>query len=219
MRPLTRFPVTADSTRGGGLADLDGDGDLDLVIANSRGEPVAIYFNNGRGVFAAGEFGMTPLPDETIAGFELVDLDEDGDLDVYLPNAGALRNRPRLPGRARSLLPQQRPRPVSRSAHESHFLRPPIPRPTRRSATSMAMAISISSSGIPERTVASGSSSITRAPAACAASAQSSRHFSTRFSRYRRSAALRARVRAVENWWRAASPFPRRSSSSPIAAG
>lgn len=85
-----RFPVTADSTRGGGLADLDRDGDLDLVTGNSRGEPAVIFFNDGRGVFVAGDFGMSPLPDETIAGLELVDLDLDGDLDVYLPNAGAL---------------------------------------------------------------------------------------------------------------------------------
>ena len=85
-----RFPVTADSTRAGGLADLDRDGDLDLVTGNSRAEPAAIYFNDGRGVFVAVDFGMTPRPDETIAGLELVDLDGDGDLDVYLSNAGAL---------------------------------------------------------------------------------------------------------------------------------
>jgi len=85
-----RFPETDDSTRAGGLADLDRDGDLDLVTGNSRGEAAAIYFNDGRGVFVAGDFGMTPRPDETIAGLELVDLDGDGDLDVYLSNAGAL---------------------------------------------------------------------------------------------------------------------------------
>src|SRR2546430_13542312 len=86
---LARFPVTSDSSRGGGLADLDGDGDLDLVVGNSRNQPVALYLNDGAGVFTAADFGMTPLVDETDAGLELVDLDRDGDLDVYLPNAGA----------------------------------------------------------------------------------------------------------------------------------
>ena len=85
-----RFPVTTDTTRAGGLADLDGDGDLDLVVGNSRGEAAALYFNDGGGTFARGDLGMTPLPNETIAGLELVDLDADGDLDVYLSNAGQL---------------------------------------------------------------------------------------------------------------------------------
>jgi VCBS repeat protein len=84
----TRFPVTSDSSRGGGLADLDGDRDLDLVVANSRNEPVALYTNK-RGVFTARDFGAIPGMNETNTGLELVDLDEDGDLDVYVPNAGA----------------------------------------------------------------------------------------------------------------------------------
>jgi hypothetical protein len=83
-----RFPVTADASRGGGLADLDRDGDLDLVVANSRNEPIALYLN-ADGIFTPDEFGAVPAADQTDAGLELVDLDEDGDLDVYVPNAGA----------------------------------------------------------------------------------------------------------------------------------
>jgi hypothetical protein len=85
-----RFPATTDTSRGGGLADLDGDGDLDLVVANSRNEPVALYRNSG-GRFVAASFGISPGEGETLTGLELVDLDGDGDLDVYLPNAGPFR--------------------------------------------------------------------------------------------------------------------------------
>jgi len=85
-----RFPVTSDTTRAGGLADLDGDGDLDLVVGNSQNEPAALYFNHD-GVFEAGDLGMIPGLNETIAGLELVDLDQDGDLDVYLSNAGGFQ--------------------------------------------------------------------------------------------------------------------------------
>ena len=83
-----RFPVRADTSRGGGLADLDADGDPDLVVANSRNEPIALYINEG-GVFEPEDFGATPGIDETNTGLELVDLDGNGTLDVYVPNAGA----------------------------------------------------------------------------------------------------------------------------------
>ena len=57
------------------------------MTGNSRGEAAAVYFN-AAGVFTLGVFGMTPLPNETISGLEVTDLDGDGDLDVYLANAG-----------------------------------------------------------------------------------------------------------------------------------
>ena len=76
------------STRGGGLADLDGDGDLDLIVANSRGQAVEYYVNDGHGFFTAAPFAYRPEASDTITGLVLVDLDRDGDLDVYLPDAG-----------------------------------------------------------------------------------------------------------------------------------
>jgi hypothetical protein len=84
-----RFPVTTDSSRGGGLSDVDDDGDLDLLVGNSRNEAVAYYKNDGCGHFQIATFGHIPGTGETIAGLILVDLDDDGDDDVYLPNAGA----------------------------------------------------------------------------------------------------------------------------------
>ena len=103
----TRFPVTADSSRGGGLADLDGDGDLDLVVANSRNEPVALYLNTRRRVHGQ-RLRRAPLARR----------------DRRRPGAGRprrrrrpgrvraqrrrLHRRPRLRRRARPLLPQQR---------------------------------------------------------------------------------------------------------------
>ncbi len=63
------------------LGDLDGDGDLDAFVANGqRGEDEsAVWFNDGRGTFTAGEqplgYGM---------GVNLGDLDGDDDLDAFI---------------------------------------------------------------------------------------------------------------------------------------
>jgi hypothetical protein len=87
--PLVDLTVpNVSSTRGGGLADLDGDDDLDLIVANSRGQGVEYYENDGSGVFTPTAFAYTPGANDTVTGLLLVDLDNDGDLDVYLPDAG-----------------------------------------------------------------------------------------------------------------------------------
>ena len=59
--------------------DLDGDGDLDLVVGNEQASAVAVFRNNGAGVFQRlGEYPTGVYP----TGGAIVDLDRDGILDV-----------------------------------------------------------------------------------------------------------------------------------------
>jgi len=71
----------------GALADLDGDADLDLVVAN-RYAPNVRYENTGGGVFAPVTSG--PIPAAESFGsrdVEIADLDNDGDLEVVVANS------------------------------------------------------------------------------------------------------------------------------------
>jgi len=64
-------------------ADMDGDGDLDIVTGNAYGNSISVYFNDGAGglgqrqSYAAGGY---------VHGIALLDVDGDGDLDVAAPN-------------------------------------------------------------------------------------------------------------------------------------
>lgn len=83
-----RLPVLIDSTRKIVLGDMDGDGDLDLVAGNSRSEQNRLYVNDGTGVFTDATAGNLPDDSTTTTDIDIVDLDNDGSLDIFVTNVG-----------------------------------------------------------------------------------------------------------------------------------
>jgi hypothetical protein len=82
------FVTDGGSSRDLEVVDIDGDGDLDIIVANSGGANNAMYINDdGRGDFrkvTVGDFvtdgGMSS------SDLEVVDIDGDGDLDILVAN-------------------------------------------------------------------------------------------------------------------------------------
>ncbi|MCA8952736.1 MAG: VCBS repeat-containing protein, partial [Planctomycetes bacterium] len=88
------LPVAAFATTGLALGDLDGDGDLDLVLGTAAdglidSGKLATYTNNGVGTFV--DTSATRLPAQN-QDYRLVpilgDVDTDGDLDLIVPASG-----------------------------------------------------------------------------------------------------------------------------------
>ncbi len=73
-------------TYGTGLAfaDLDADGDDDLVILGRADGKPAIYENDGHGYFSERPAATTLSPLVTATGITAADYDADGDLDLYI---------------------------------------------------------------------------------------------------------------------------------------
>lgn len=104
------------------LADIDADGDLDIVMANGGGlfgpgnqEDSVVYLNDGKGTFldaTSSSFSAAPSQLRQVA---IGDIDGDGDLDIYQPGAYGtdddrlwVQTAPRVfADRASKLLPKQ----------------------------------------------------------------------------------------------------------------
>jgi hypothetical protein len=77
---------TAETSANVALGDVDGDGDLDAVLAKGRHWPLVdrVLLGDGAGHFASG-YDLGSASDRTYSG-RLVDMDRDGDLDVVISN-------------------------------------------------------------------------------------------------------------------------------------
>ncbi|MGH9381240.1 MAG: CRTAC1 family protein [Thermoanaerobaculia bacterium] len=85
----------AEGSMGVDLGDVEGDGDLDIVVANFEFETNALYRHTASGVFVDGRF-QARIAEPTIRdlafGVAFVDLDHDGDLDLVVANGHILDN-------------------------------------------------------------------------------------------------------------------------------
>jgi VCBS repeat protein len=86
-RFTTAIPLetTSDPSANVSMGDLDGDGDLDIVLAKGRHDPYVdkVLLNDGKGHFVTSDLG--PTADRTYTA-ALADLDGDQDLDVVVSN-------------------------------------------------------------------------------------------------------------------------------------
>jgi len=76
-----RWGDAVDYSMAGAAADVDADGDLDVVVAN-RGQANRLYLNDGTGNFTPHDAGFLDGAWGSV-GAALADMDADGDLDLF----------------------------------------------------------------------------------------------------------------------------------------
>ena len=84
FRPGPALPNKPDRSYSAPLADLDGNGTLDMVISNDRPDPKIILLNDGKGNFRSG--GTFGDPNWSTRNVVLADLNGDGFPDIAVAN-------------------------------------------------------------------------------------------------------------------------------------
>ncbi|MEO0478303.1 MAG: VCBS repeat-containing protein [Planctomycetota bacterium] len=84
----TSMPADSDRSLATVLGDFDGDGDLDIVFGNSNETQNRLYLNDGTGVFSDVTPSHLPVDSDSTEGLAMGDIDEDGDLDLFVGNRG-----------------------------------------------------------------------------------------------------------------------------------
>jgi hypothetical protein len=89
------LPDDQDRSTSVAIGDVDGDGDLDVVVGNAdyhapAGLPNRVYLNRGDATFVAAPTALPQNDDPTLA-VALADVDGDGDLDLACANDGPNR--------------------------------------------------------------------------------------------------------------------------------
>jgi hypothetical protein len=95
-----RAPGITGCFRGAEAGDIDGDGDMDLVLAQDFNRKPTLLINNGAGVFTNGS-SQLPNINMSSARAQFGDIDNDGDLDLIFNNSGTVsrfsaNGRPRI---------------------------------------------------------------------------------------------------------------------------
>lgn len=88
-----RIPANSETTNNAVFGDVDGDGDLDALIANgdSAGEERnCLWINDGTGVYSDAT-SQIPHDNDYCYSVDLGDVDDDGDLDALLGNGNQNR--------------------------------------------------------------------------------------------------------------------------------
>jgi len=103
--PSAALPANGETTGASVLADLDGDGDLDLVTGNQPRFDVGLgrwtaqnrlYLGDGKGRFTDVTATHLPARDSWTNAIVAADVDGDGDLDLIVANEPWANYRPRI---------------------------------------------------------------------------------------------------------------------------
>ena len=87
-----RLPSTGGLSGEGDFGDVDNDGDLDLIIANSSagGVSTRLYINDGKGFFNDETSQRFASEDDEATDADFGDIDNDGDLDIIIATTGPI---------------------------------------------------------------------------------------------------------------------------------